>query len=59
MATTASNTILTPDMITAKALVVLHQKCNFLGSINRAYDSSFANQGAQIGDTLRIRLPNR
>lgn len=59
MATTASNTILTPDMITAKALVVLHQKLNFVGSINRAYDSSFANSGAQIGDTLRIRLPNQ
>lgn len=59
MATTASNTILTPDMITSQALVVLHQKCNFIGSINREYDSSFANKGAQIGDTLRIRLPNQ
>ncbi len=59
MATTASNTILTPDMITSKALAILHQKSNFIGSINRAYDSSFANIGAQIGDTLRIRLPNQ
>jgi hypothetical protein len=46
-------------MITAKALVVLHQKLNFVGSINRAYDSSFAQVGAKIGDTLRIRLPNQ
>lgn len=59
MATTASNTLLTPDMITAKALVVLHQKLNFVGSINRQYDSSFAQSGAKIGDTLRIRLPNQ
>ena len=59
MATTASNTLLTPDMITAKALVVLHQKLNFVGSINRAYDDSFARTGAKIGDTLRIRLPNQ
>jgi hypothetical protein len=58
MATTASNTLLTPDMITAKALVVLHQKLNFVGSINRQYDSSFAQSGAKIGDTLRIRQPN-
>src|SRR5882672_757046 len=59
MATTATNTVLTPDMITAKALVVLHQKLNFIGSINRAYDNSFAQAGAKIGDTLRIRLPNQ
>ena len=59
MATTASNTLLTPDMITAKALVVLHQKLNFVGAINRDYDNSFAQSGAKIGDTLRIRLPNQ
>src|SRR6201989_1226388 len=44
-------------MITAKALVVLHQKLNFIGSINRQYDDSFANSGAKIGTALRIRLP--
>lgn len=54
-----SNTILTPDMITSEALRILHQKCNFIGNINRAYDSSFAKEGAKIGDTLRIRLPNQ
>ena len=54
-----SNTILTPDMITREALRILHQKLTFIGSINRAYDSSFARSGAKIGDTLRIRLPNQ
>lgn len=54
-----ANTLLTPDMITREALRVLHQKLNFIGSINRQYDSSFANSGAKIGDTLRIRLPNQ
>lgn len=53
----ATNTILTIDMITAKALQVLHQRCNIIGSVNREYDSSFANSGAKIGSTLRIRLP--
>lgn len=53
----ATNTILTIDMITAKALQVLHQRCNIIGSVNREYDSSFANAGAKIGSTLRIRLP--
>ena len=53
----ATNTILTIDMITAKALQVLHQRCNIIGAVNREYDSSFANSGAKIGSTLRIRLP--
>lgn len=53
------NTLLTPDQITREALRVLHQKLTFVGSINRAYDNSFAQSGAKIGDTLRIRLPNQ
>jgi hypothetical protein len=53
----ATNTLLTINMITAKALAILHQKCNFIGAINRQYDDSFANAGAKIGSTLRIRLP--
>ena len=53
----ATNTLLTIDMITAKALQVLHQRCNIIGAVNREYDSSFANSGAKIGSTLRIRLP--
>lgn len=53
-----ANTILTATAVTRKALAVLHQKLNFIGSINRQYDSSFANDGANIGDSLKIRLPN-
>ena len=53
-----SNTILTPTMVTREALRILHQKLNFIGSINRQYDDSFAKDGARIGSTLNIRLPN-
>lgn len=52
------NSILTPTAVTRKALVILHQKLNFIGSINRQYDDSFAKSGAKIGDSLKIRLPN-
>src|SRR5437868_4703914 len=54
-----SNTILTPTMVTREALRVLHQKLNFVGSINRTYDDQYAKTGAKIGDTLKIRLPNQ
>lgn len=53
-----ANTILTPTAVTREALRILHQKLNFVGSINRQYDDSFAKTGAKIGDSLKIRLPN-
>lgn len=53
-----ANTNLTVDMITNEALMILHQKCKFIGSINRQYDKSFAKTGAKIGASLRIREPN-
>jgi len=52
------NALLTPQIITREALRVLHQKANFIGSINRQYDSRFAKSGAKIGSSLDIRLPN-
>ncbi len=53
-----ANTILTPTAVTREALRVLHQKCVFIGTIDRQYDDSFAKTGAKIGDSLKIRLPN-
>jgi hypothetical protein len=54
-----ANAFLTPTAVTREALRVLHQKLNFVGSITRDYDDSFARQGAKIGDTLKVRLPNQ
>jgi predicted aconitase with swiveling domain len=54
-----ANTLLTPTAVTREALRILHQKLTFIGSINRQYDDSFAKEGAKIGDTLKIRLPNQ
>lgn len=53
-----ANTLLTIDMITREALRLAHEKATFIGTINRQYDDSFANTGAKIGDTLRIRMPS-
>ncbi|WP_207483143.1 P22 phage major capsid protein family protein [Arenibaculum pallidiluteum] len=54
-----ANSLLTPTQVTREALRILHQKLNFIGSINRQYDDSFAQSGAKIGDSLKIRLPNQ
>lgn len=53
------STNLTPDMITREMQRVLHTKAQFCGTINREYDDSFAQEGAKIGATLRIRLPRK
>lgn len=54
-----TNTILTPTAVTREALRILHQKLNFVGSITRDYDDSYANSGAKIGSALKIRTPNQ
>lgn len=54
-----TNTMLTIDMITREALMVLENNLTFTKHVNREYDSKFAVGGAKIGDTLRIRKPSR
>ena len=54
-----SNTILTIDMITRKSLEILENNLVITRNVNRQYDDSFAVEGAKIGSTLRIRLPDR
>ena len=53
-----ANTIITPVAVARESLAILHQKLSFIGSINRQYDSSFAVEGAKIGDSLKIKLTN-
>ena len=54
-----SNSLLTIDMITRKALQIFENELVLTRNVNRAYDDSFAVEGAKIGSTLRIRLPDR
>lgn len=53
------NLLLTPTIITREYLRILHNRSNFIGSINRDYDKRFAQSGAKIGTQLQIRLPNQ
>lgn len=54
-----ANNVLTIDMITRKSLEILENNLVITRNVNRQYDDSFANSGAKIGSTLRIRLPDR
>lgn len=54
-----ANSLLTIDMITAKSLEILENNLVLTRNVNKQYDDSFAVEGAKIGTTLRIRLPDR
>ena len=54
-----ANSLLTIDMITRKALEILENNIVLTRNVNRQYDDSFDVEGAKIGSTLRIRLPDR
>lgn len=54
-----ANTNLTVDQITNHALMILHQKLNFVGTIGRQYDDSYRTGGAKGGSDIRIKLPNQ
>jgi hypothetical protein len=53
-----SNTLKVIDMIAKESLAVASEKATFIGTVNRQYDDSFAQKGAKIGSTLRVREPN-
>jgi hypothetical protein len=50
--------LLTTLAITRLAVRLFKNSNNFIKNIDTQYDSMFAVEGAKIGDTLRIRLPN-
>ena len=54
-----ANALLTPTAVTRKIQQVLHGKLVLARNVNRQYDSSFANDGAKIGSTLKVRMPNK
>ncbi len=54
-----ANTLSVIDQVTRESLRIAHEKLSFLSTIDRSYDSSYAKNGAKIGDTLRVRNPNQ
>lgn len=54
-----ANVLLTIDQITRESLRILANVLVVTRKCNRQYDPSFAKEGAKIGDTLRIRKPDR
>lgn len=54
-----SNTLLTDQKITQKALYILENNLKGAGEINHGYDDQFAQKGGKIGATLNIRKPQR
>ena len=54
-----AQSLLTIDMVTQKTLQRLRNKSVVLRNMNTQFDDSFGKEGAKIGASLRVRLPNR
>lgn len=54
----AGSTLLTIDMITREAVRLFKNSNLFIQNVDTQYDGAFAIDGAKIGSSLRIRLPN-
>lgn len=54
----AANSLLTINMITREAVRLWRNTNAFIRNLNQQYDDYYAKDGAKIGDSLRIRLPN-
>lgn len=52
-----SNIFKVTDMVAKESLRIAHEKCSFLGTIDRQYDESF-KYGGKHGSTLRVKSPN-
>lgn len=54
-----ANALSVINMVLRESLRVAHETLTFISTVDRSYDSSFAQTGAKIGDTLRVRNPNQ
>lgn len=54
-----AQTLLTANQITREAMMILENNLVLTRNADRQYDDYFAKDGAKIGDTLRIRKPDR
>jgi hypothetical protein len=57
----SANSIVTIDAIADRTLAVMHEKIQFIGSVNRDYDEEFSKKhnGFKQGDAIRIKNPNQ
>jgi hypothetical protein len=53
-----SNSLLTINMITREAVMLFKNTNLFIQNLDTQYDADFAVDGAKIGQSIRIRLPN-
>ena len=55
-----SNVFVVTDLVAKESLRIAHEKCQFIGTVDRQYDSSFTYDPGRgpHGQTLRVKSPN-
>lgn len=54
-----ANTYALIDKVADEIQAIAHEKSQFIGTVDRQYDSEYAKTGAKIGDVLRVQKPNK
>lgn len=54
-----ANSILTSDVIADRMLAKMSEEVTFLDKINTQYDPYFQRKGAKVGDSVRVKVPQR
>lgn len=54
-----ANTLVTPAWVMKTVGVLLVNEWRFANNVNRDYDSQYSVQGCKVGDTVKMRLPQR
>lgn len=54
-----ANAFAVTDLVAREALRIAHETCQFIGTVDRQYDDSFAQTGGKHGSTLRVKKPNQ
>jgi hypothetical protein len=54
-----ANAFVVTDLVASEVLRIAHEKCQFIGTVDRQYDDSFAQTGGKHGSTLRVKKPNQ
>ena len=50
-----ANLFAVTDLVAKESLRIAHEKLQFIGTVDRQYDSSFKPSGSPHGSTLRVK----
>src|SRR5437667_2445132 len=54
-----ANSFAVTDLVASEVLRIAHEKAQFIGTVDRQYDSYYDGGGGHHGANLRVKMPNQ